>query len=167
MLVNGGRNRIFEVSPGLLMMGIVHTLGGFLASNGAIETSCVAVRSSGGMVRCLVWIGCFPWPCLNQRCQFAEDATPAGPKRAVAVGRFLTVTCHPMVVEKPQGRFALIWEYDLRLLVLHWCLDLSWEAFCWKTLVGVLPLPFLRCWALLHCWRLWPLFQCLGCAGHR
>ena len=34
-----------QVSPGLMMMGIVHTLGGFLASNGAIETSCVAVGS--------------------------------------------------------------------------------------------------------------------------
>ncbi|CAL1127165.1 unnamed protein product [Cladocopium goreaui] len=59
---------LIAVSPGLLMMGIVHTLGGFLASNGAIETSCVA------------------------------DATPAGPKRAVAVGRFLTVVGAALVL---------------------------------------------------------------------
>lgn len=52
---------LLAVSPGLVVMGIVHVVGGLLATNGAIEMSCVA------------------------------DATPVGPRRAVAVGRFLTV----------------------------------------------------------------------------
>jgi len=68
---------LIAVSPGLLMMGIVHTLGGFLASNGAIETSCVA------------------------------DATPAGPKRAVAVGRFLTVVGAALVLGPFFGRHSV------------------------------------------------------------
>eukprot|EP00438_Fugacium_kawagutii_P024540 Skav223320 [mRNA] locus=scaffold200:56756:69600:+ [translate_table: standard] len=71
---------LIAVSPGLLMMGIVHTLGGFLASNGAIETSCVA------------------------------DATPAGPKRAVAVGRFLTAV----------GAALVLGPFLGGLLLEHW-----------------------------------------------
>ena len=51
---------LLALSKGLVAMGLVHVVGGLLATNGAIEMSCVA------------------------------DATPVGPRRAVAVDRFLT-----------------------------------------------------------------------------
>ncbi|CAK9099799.1 unnamed protein product [Durusdinium trenchii] len=71
---------LIAVSPGLLMMGLVHVTAGFLASNGAIETSCIA------------------------------DATPAGPRRAVAVGRFLTVV----------GAALVLGAFCGGLLLEHW-----------------------------------------------
>ncbi|CAJ1337103.1 unnamed protein product [Effrenium voratum] len=83
----GGRPGVFagelsaykspEVSPGLMMLGLVHVAGGLLSSGGAIETSCIA------------------------------DATPAGPRRAVALGRFFTVIGAALVLGPALGGYLL------------------------------------------------------------
>jgi len=64
---------LMAVSTGLVMLGAVHATFGCFASGGAVETSCIA------------------------------DATPAGPKRAVAVGRFFTVIGAALVLGPALG----------------------------------------------------------------
>ncbi|CAJ1410995.1 unnamed protein product [Effrenium voratum] len=68
---------LLAVSPGLMMLGLVHVAGGLLSSGGAIETSCIA------------------------------DATPAGPRRAVALGRFFTVIGAALVLGPALGGYLL------------------------------------------------------------
>jgi len=71
---------LLAISQSLLVLGAVHAACGILASGGAVETSCIA------------------------------DATPAGPRRAVAVGRFFTVIGFALVIGPALGG-ALLARY--------------------------------------------------------